>query len=139
MTFSTREVAKFILIVGVISFTSLTSALAREAQFPLCHDVPVEKEIMRDFNWAEERTWHRGFQMIRLTGMHEHRTVRYQNSEVTRRYCMAQALFSNGHHRKVYYMIEDIGGFVGQNWEVTHCVLGLDPWRVHDGNCRTMR
>lgn len=109
------------------------------AQYPNCHAVPVEARIVRDFNWAERNTWNRGFVLERLSDAHEHRTIQFEGSSVSRRYCMAKAHFSNGHHRTVYFMISDIGGFVGRNWDVTHCVLGLDPWRNHDGNCRTMR
>ena len=112
---------------------------ASAAQFPFCHDVPVEHRIIRDFNWAENKTWQRGFTLVRLDRMHEHRTVSMINSPVTRRYCNATAILSNGQQRQIWYMIEDIGGFVGKNWDVTHCVAGLDPWRNHDGYCRTMR
>lgn len=112
---------------------------AEAAQFPACHAVPVEAKIIRDFNWAEKNTWNRGYLLARLSGAHEHRTRIFDESIVTRRYCMAKAHFTNGDHRTVYFMVSDIGGFVGRNWDVTHCVMGLEPWRNHGGNCRTMR
>lgn len=126
------------MLLGIWFFPGgINNAKAR--QFPQCNSVPVEAEILRDFNWAEENTWQRGFKMDRLSRMHEHRTTQFDGSPVTRRYCMATAHLSNGQHRSVYYLIEDIGGFVGKNWNVTHCVIGLDPWHNHDGNCRTLR
>ncbi|MEZ5881187.1 MAG: hypothetical protein R3D35_11065 [Nitratireductor sp.] len=125
------------LMLAAAGFSLAGAASA--AQFPLCTDPPVEGRIMRDFNWAEAKTWQRGFTLVRLDRMHEHRTVSMENSPVTRRYCNATAILSNGQHRQIWYMIEDIGGFVGKNWDVTHCVAGLDPWKNHDGYCRTMR
>ncbi len=112
---------------------------ASAAQFPLCTDLPVAGRIIDEFNWAEKKTWQRGFTLVKLDRMHEHRTTSMVNSPVTRRYCNATAVLSNGQRRQIWYMIEDIGGFVGQNWDVTHCVAGLDPWKNHDGYCRTMR
>lgn len=134
-------------VLAAIAFLAMASVLffaagankANSAQYPNCGDVPVEFRIVREFNWAERKNWQRGFQMVRFTGAHEHRTVQYSGSEVSRRYCMAKAHFSNGEQRTIYYMISDIGGFVGLNWDVTHCVLGLDPWRNHDGECRAIR
>ena len=130
----------------LLGLTSLIFVIATSAgqaasvkQFPQCSDVPVEFRIMRDFNWAERKTWLRGIKMTGMSRMHEHRTSQLRDSEVTSRYCMAEGEFSDGHRRSVYYLIEDSGGFVGLNWDVTHCVIGLDPWRVNDGNCRTLR
>ncbi len=112
---------------------------AKAGEFPQCDDATVEGRIIADFNWAERNTWQRGFELSELTKMHEHRTTRFDGSQVTRRYCMAKAHLTNGKHRSVYYMINDKGGFAGISWKVTHCVMGLDPWKNHDGNCRTMR
>jgi hypothetical protein len=30
-------------------------------------------------------------------------------------------------------------GFASIGWYVDFCVAGQDPWRVHDGWCRTVR
>jgi len=129
----------FLLLVLTLVFFLTSDRTAQSAQYPACDSVPVEFKIVRDFNWAERKTWQRGYQMISLSRAHEHRTVQYSGSEVSRRFCMAKAHFNNGDHRTVYFMISDVGGFVGQTWDVTHCVMGLDPWRNHDGSCRTMR
>lgn len=121
-----------------LAFASIHTS-AHAFDFPLCTDAKVEKRILKDFNWAEKKTWQRGFDLVGLSRMHEHRTVSYEGSIVTRRYCMADAHFSNGTRRSIYYMINDHGGFAGLWWRVTHCVNGLDPWRNHDGNCRAIR
>ena len=116
-----------------------TNAWQANRIMPSCSEPPVAARIMEDFNWAERNTWQRGFTMSGLSRMHEHRTEQWRDSPVLRRYCMATAQMSDGQHRNVYYLIEDRGGFAGRTWEVTHCVIGLDDWRNHDGNCRTMR
>ncbi|MGB7336224.1 MAG: hypothetical protein WBD01_10590 [Salaquimonas sp.] len=131
----------FILIITILMIgpTKANAGDLFPSDFPLCDARKVEKRILKDFNWAENKTWQRGFELTGLSKMHEHRTANYKGSEVTRRYCMARAHFSNGKHRSIFYMINDKGGFAGQWWRVTHCVSGLDPWRNHDGNCRAIR
>jgi len=129
--------ATILAIVLVALITNIGPAKA--AQFPYCDDVPVEYEIVRDFNWAEKKTWQRGFELVRLSKAHQHRVVQHEGSPVIRRYCMARAHLSNGRHHSIYYIVDNIGGFVGKNWNVKHCVIGLDPWRNHDGNCRALR
>lgn len=114
-------------------------AMANQGIFPQCHDASVEHRIMDKFNWAEKNTWRRGFDMTGISQAHEHRTTVWRNSSVTRRYCMGTAHMTDHSHRSVYFLIEDRGGFVGRTWNVTFCVSGLDPWRNHDGNCRTVR
>ena len=52
---------------------------------------------------------------------------------------MADAVMTNGDYRVVYYTIEHGVGFAGIGSSVDFCVLGLDPWHVHDGACRTVR
>jgi hypothetical protein len=46
---------------------------------------------------------------------------------------------SDGRARHVYYAIMEHSGFVGVSWNLRACVDGLDPWRVYDARCRTVR
>ncbi len=128
-----------ILFLALIAMMMVNASSAFAIGFPQCEDPKVEARIIKDFNWAERKTWQRGIQLMQLSKMHEHRTVNHEGSVVTRRYCMAKAHLSNGKHRSIYYMINDRGGFAGIWWRVTHCVIGLDPWRNHDGHCRAIR
>lgn len=107
--------------------------------FPQCNTPVVEAWIKERFNEAEEKQWRRGYKLTNITGMHEHRTEQWKDSDVVRRYCNATVHFTNGYRRQVYYLLEDIGGFVGKNWGLTYCVAGLDPWNNHDAHCRTLR
>ena len=70
----------FALMFAAAGFSLAGAASA--AQFPLCTDLPVEGRIIKDFNWAEAKTWQRGFTLVRLDRMHEHRTVSMINSPV---------------------------------------------------------
>ena len=46
---------------------------------------------------------------------------------------------TNGSFYPVYYTIEHGLGFAGIGRYVDFCVPGLDPWHVHDGDCRTVQ
>jgi hypothetical protein len=134
-----RNSIRLFMAVTGFAFIAIFAAPAKSAVFPQCHDVSVEKRILNDYDWAETRTWYRGIKLLSLSKMHEHKVNQNVNSSVVRRYCMATGHLSNGHQRSVYYLIENVGGFVGKTWNVTHCVVGLDHWRNHDGNCRALR
>ncbi|SDU28760.1 cytoplasmic protein [Stappia sp. ES.058] len=60
-------------------------------------------------------------------------------SPYARRFCEARAEMSDGRTRRVYYAIMEHSGFVGVSWNLRACVAGLDPWRVYDARCRTVR
>lgn len=136
---SARPIAPLLLSFFALVAGAVSASAFPPAQFPACHDVPVEFRIIRNFNWAERNTWHRGLEMLEVRKMEEKRTVYWRNSPIARRYCVGNARMSDGTHRTVYYLIEDQGGFAGRNWDVEFCVMGLDPWRVYDGYCRAVR
>ncbi len=60
-------------------------------------------------------------------------------SPYARRYCVARAGLSDGKTTTLYYLVEEQAGFVGVTWNVDVCLLGYEPWRVHDGRCHTVR
>lgn len=129
----------FALLTVMLAMFFMTVISASARDFPLCTDAKVESRVLMAFNQAERRHWQRGIEMSALEKLHEHRTESFENSIISRRYCMATGFFSDGKRRPVYYMINDHGGFVGLTWSVNHCVIGLDPWRIYDGNCRAIR
>lgn len=131
----------FIMIIA--AFLVATFAAHAKAEqygaFPACNEPSLEHRIIERYNYAEKKQWHRGYEMSLLSRMHEHSTQLWYDSMIVRRYCAATAHFSNGSKRQVYFLVEDDAGFAGMTWGITYCVLGLDPWHNHDGNCRTMR
>ena len=128
-----------LLFSGCLLLMIAFATSAKAYNFPQCDDSRVEARIFTTFAWAERKTWQRGIDLVSLSRIHEHRTTQFEGSIMSRRYCMAHGHFSDGKKRPVYFMINDRGGFAGQSWNVTQCVIGLDPWKNHDGNCLAIR
>ena len=95
--------------------------------------------IQRRFAWAERTQWHRGFVIESIGNPRPSGHPYAEPGLVQRDYCIADAVMTNGTAHQVYYAIEHGLGFVGLGHDVDFCVPGLDPWHVHDGDCRTVR
>lgn len=54
---------------------------------------------------------------------------------VPRRFCTARAHFNDGKLRHVNYFVRETIGALGNSWEVTWCVIGLDRHRTYAPNC----
>jgi hypothetical protein len=104
-----------------------------------CADPNVRSTIVERFAWAERNTWHRGFVMASLENGRLSNHPYSEPGIIHREYCMADAMMTNGTRRTVYYAIEFGVGFASIGNYVDFCVLGLDPWRVHDAHCRTVQ
>ena len=105
----------------------------------VCADTDVLDRIIDRFAWAERNTWRRGFI---IEALHNPRPSGHPYAEpgiIERSYCMADSVMTDGQFRTVYYAIEYGVGFASIGDYVDFCVLGLDPWHVHDGSCRTVR
>jgi len=95
-------------------------------ELPACANALVLAEIARRF-WDREREyWNsalslESFDAIRETG------VRARGSSfIPRRFCEASARFNDGQARRVVYAIGEDLGFMGFEWGVDWCVVGLD-------------
>jgi hypothetical protein len=104
-----------------------------------CADPFMLSRIKERFAWAERRTWRRGYVLEALYNPRPSGHPYAEPGLISRDYCMAEAMMSNGDIRTLYYAIEHGVGFAGLGRYVDFCVLGLDPWHVHDGACRTVR
>ena len=104
-----------------------------------CADRAVLSRIADRFAWAEKNTWHRGFVMATLQNGRNSNHPFFEPGIVRREYCMADSVMTDGHAHTVYYAIEFGVGFASIGNYVDFCVLGLDPWHVHDEACRTVR
>ena len=58
---------------------------------------------------------------------------------ISRRYCEADIILSNGHSRDIWYLIETDQGFASIGDNVEFCVDGFDRWHVYNGACRVLR
>lgn len=105
----------------------------------VCANPRVTGRIVERFAWAEHNTWHRGFVMQEVLNARASGHPYAQPGIIERRYCTADALLSNGASATLFYAIEFGQGFASMGNYVDFCVLGLDPWHVHDEACRTVR
>lgn len=109
-----------------------------DARVPDCEAMSVQSAVMGHIARADP-DYTRG---LKIRDMHRIVETGYtvnQPSPYARRYCEARARMSDGHERRVYYAIMEHSGFVGVSWNLQACVAGLDPWRVYDAGCRTVR
>jgi capsid protein len=73
-------------------------------------------------------------------GIHEHRFLPVSEDwPISRRYCGATVVLSDGSHRDIWYLIEGRMGFAGIGRNVEFCVSGFDRWFVYNGRCRVLR
>ena len=107
--------------------------------FPHCSDEKVLATIVKEFNWAEKNTWHRGYGLETVVDPHESTTHDHGYRRIARRYCRGEAVLTNGHHPRVLYMIERGQGFAGTGFNVAWCISSLDPWREYGDGCRVLR
>jgi hypothetical protein len=104
-----------------------------------CADPTVRSRIVERFARAERNTWQRGFVMASLANGRLSGHPFAEPGIIHREYCMADAAMTNGAMHTVYFAIEFGVGFASIGNYVDFCVLGLDPWRVHDADCRTVK
>ena len=104
-----------------------------------CASADALARIQRIFAWAERTLWHRGFVMESIDNPRPSGHPYAEPGLVKRDYCVADSVMTDGSAHPVYYAIEHGLGFVGIGSDVDFCVPGLDPWHVHDGDCRTVR
>lgn len=125
-------------------------ASAADASGPMVVSAPSDGEfactharalgrIQSRFAWAENSLWRRGFVIATIGNARPSGHPYAEPGLVKRDYCVADAVMTNGSSYPVHYTIEHGLGFVGIGVSVDFCVLGLDPWHVHDGSCRTVR
>jgi hypothetical protein len=146
---SVIRIVPFLAVAAAIAFLGLTSAQAADAGWPVeeaaasdagdCADAGALRRIERRFAHAEHDQWKRGFVMQTLDNPRPSGHPYYEPGIVKRDYCVADSIMTDGAAYTVYYTIEHRVGFVGFGTYVDFCVPGLDPWRVHDGSCRTVR
>lgn len=109
-----------------------------EPRVPECEAVSVQGAVIGHIASADP-VYSGG---LKIREMHRITETGYkvdQPSPYARRYCEARAQMSDGRERRVYYAIMEHSGFVGVSWNLQACVAGVDPWRVYDANCRTVR
>jgi hypothetical protein len=123
-----------------------SAAEAADLRFPVhssrasdCADTGLLERIVDRFAWAERTHWHRGFVIETIDDPRPSGHHFAEPGTVHRDYCIADSVMTNGTVHPVYYAIERGLGFAGIGRYVDFCIPDLDPWHVHDGDCRTVR
>lgn len=104
-----------------------------------CGDPRILSRFQEHFNWADQNQWHSNLMITGFQGPRP-QVGGYNNvSMIPHERCTADAMMTDGRIHRAYYVIEQGTGFASVGRGLDFCVDGLDPWRVHDGDCRTVR
>lgn len=111
---------------------------------PSCTDSGVLADIRDRFAYGAARVEGRSLALGEITAIREIRAGVEAPSPIARRWCSAAVTLSDGTRSTLSYRVERSTGFAapalaGLPWGLEFCVAGHDPWRVHDGACRTAR
>ena len=105
----------------------------------VCAAPRVLSGVISRFNWAERNTFKRGVELSALANPRANPDPVLNVGVIPKRYCVAEAVMSNGMRSTAYYVVLRGQGLAGIGNGLDFCILGHDPWRVHDGECRTVR
>ncbi len=113
---------------------------ARAGDVSGCDAPSILSTIASRFHHQSREVYHNDLVIESYTKVHQHRleAARY-SSPIARRYCMATARVSNGHHYPVRYFIEGGMGLASVGDNVEFCVSGFDRWNIHNSYCRVAR
>lgn len=143
-----------VLLASALAFGSLGSSAAFGADLQpsyqthspamACAKSSYIKQIQSRFVTQARNVHHRpDWRVADIDHIHEHRYLPrgYDgDNPIARRYCHGTALFNDGQHRKIWYLIEEHMGFAGAfGSNVEFCIDGLDDWNVYNANCRVLR
>jgi hypothetical protein len=112
------------------------------AVMPLCQDPLVLEKIQFRFAEKERRYWQSdlqivGFDRIRETAFRA--WARGAPDAIPRRYCSGTALISDARPRTIHYWIGEDTGWLGADWGVEWCVVGLDRNWAYNPGCAMAR
>ncbi len=124
---------------GAADTPAIGAASAAAEADSLCARPGVVSGVISRFNWAERNTFKRGFELAALANPRANPDPVLNVGVIPKRYCVAEAMMTNGMRTTAYYVVAMGQGLASIGNGLDFCLLGLDPWRVHDGECRTVR
>ncbi len=104
-----------------------------------CDDPAILKRIESRFDWAEQRTWHRGFEIDEIVAPRLRYQVLNGPSIILHDHCIGDAVMTDGSVRTLVYTVSRGMGIASIGDGVRYCVQGLDPWRVFGTSCSTVK
>jgi len=104
-------------------------------------DVPsVTQTLVRRFDDKVRTFLNSDVEIERISHIKETRFEdRDSTHRVQRRYCVAQAEFTNGDKRKIWYLLENTWGGAGIGGSIEFCIAGMDPWHNYGASCRSLQ
>jgi hypothetical protein len=136
------------MLIGLLAWSPAQAASWLEKNFwlsgpnydgvvPAC-DAALDR-IADRFAQKESRFWNSNLQILRFERVRQIAFRPWARGTIPRRYCRALALVSDGHRHTVYYWIGEDTGFVGADWGVEWCVVGLDRDWAYNPGCKMAR
>jgi hypothetical protein len=106
---------------------------------PRCDDPSVTGTIASRFASKEANYWKSS---LTIQQIDRHRQIAFAPwgpDYIPRRFCVARALTSDGHYRRVSYAIAEDTGWIGATWGVEWCVDGTDHNLAYAPACKMAR
>jgi hypothetical protein len=121
------------------AFEHILRSIVADDSVPSCEQSSVIDTIRSKFDTTDARILHAGLSLGTIDRITQAYAGQNDPSRYARRYCEARVTLSDGKRSTLYYLLEQNAGFVGVTWNVEFCVLGYEPWHIHDGRCHTVR
>jgi hypothetical protein len=103
---------------------------------PLCTEWGPLSRIRSNFHTKEGRFWNSDLEIVDFQNVREVAFRPWVPGAIPRRFCRADAIVSDGVKRPVYYSIVEDGGFLGVNFGIEWCVVGLDRNWAYNPACK---
>ena len=133
------------MLIGLVALSPAQGASWLEKNFylsgprydgvlPAC-DAALDR-IADRFAEKESRFWNSNLQILGFERVRQIAYSPWARGTIPRRFCRATALVSDGRKHAVYYWIGEDTGFIGANWGVEWCVVGLDRNWAYNPRCK---
>ena len=127
-------------LAGLVLTMATPLSVARANDVSSCDTPGILSTISSRFHHQSHEVHHNKLVIESYTKVHEHRFEPQRKLwPIARRYCMATAHVSNGHHYAVRYFIEGGMGLASVGDNVEFCVSGFDRWNSYNSYCRVAR
>src|SRR3954471_6886355 len=106
---------------------------------PECGEPGVLGRVAEKFAYQDAHIIHSGLAIVAFDSIRQTR-LKDGPSLTDVRFCVGRAALTNGRTSEVVFIIEGpMKGKYSIGYAVESCLPGFDPFRVYDGNCRSIR
>jgi hypothetical protein len=125
-------------------------AFGYDAQIAACDDPSVLGRIQERFDTREISNWNSTLRLVSIDRVRQTAFRPHRESFIPRRFCVANAVTSDGKRRSLAYSLAEDGGAAGRlgsvagtflfatpgSYHIEWCVGGLDRSRTYAQDCR---